>query len=48
MTFDFEKPIQELMDQLEKANETHSQGKIDMSDTVKSLEQKIEVTQKTI
>jgi acetyl-CoA carboxylase carboxyl transferase subunit alpha len=48
MTFDFEKPIQELMDQLEKAKETHSKGKIDMGDTMSSLEQKIEETKKSI
>ncbi len=48
MYFDFEKPIQELIDQLEKAKETHSKGKVDMSDTIKSLETKIEETKKTI
>ncbi|MBL7838038.1 MAG: acetyl-CoA carboxylase carboxyl transferase subunit alpha, partial [Bacteroidetes bacterium] len=48
MTFDFEKPIQELMEQLEKAKETHLKGKIDMSDTIKSLEQKIDETKKDI
>jgi len=41
MHFDFEKPIQELMDQLEKAKETHTKGKINMNDTIKSLEGKI-------
>lgn len=48
MYFDFEKPIQELIDQLEKAKETHSKGKVDMSDTIKSLETKIEETKKSI
>lgn len=46
--FDFEKPIQELIDQLEKAMETHSKGKIDMTDTIESLEQKIEEARKSI
>lgn len=48
MYFDFEKPIQELTDQLEKAKETHAKGKIDMSDTISSLEAKIEETKKTV
>lgn len=48
MTFDFEKPIQELIEQLEKAKETHAKGKVDMGDTIKSLEHKIEETKKNI
>jgi acetyl-CoA carboxylase carboxyl transferase subunit alpha len=48
MHFDFEKPIQELMDQLEKAQETHAKGKINMNDTIKSLEGKILEAKKTI
>ena len=48
MHFDFEKPIQELIDQLEKAKETHSKGKVDMADTMMSLEAKIEETKKNI
>lgn len=46
--FDFEKPIQELIDQLEKARETHSKGKIDMTDTMESLTQKIEEAKKNV
>jgi acetyl-CoA carboxylase carboxyl transferase subunit alpha len=48
MHFDFEKPIQELIDQLEKAKETHSKGKVSMDDMIKSLETKIEETKKDI
>jgi acetyl-CoA carboxylase carboxyl transferase subunit alpha len=48
MFFDFEKPIQELIDQLEKANETHAKGKINMTDTIDSLTIKIEETKKQI
>lgn len=48
MHFDFEKPIQELMDQLEKAQETHAKGKINMNDTIKSLEGKILEAKKNI
>lgn len=48
MHFDFEKPIQELMDQLEKAQETHAKGKINMNDTIKSLEGKILEAKQTI
>jgi acetyl-CoA carboxylase carboxyl transferase subunit alpha len=48
MHFDFEKPIQELIDQLEKAKETHSKGKVAMDDTIKTLEAKIEQTKKDI
>jgi acetyl-CoA carboxylase carboxyl transferase subunit alpha len=48
MFFDFEKPIQELIDQLDKAKETHSKGKINMSDTIDSLTQKIEEAKKSI
>lgn len=48
MFFDFEKPIQELTEQLEKAKETHAKGKVDMSDTINSLTDKIEETRKSI
>lgn len=40
--FDFEKDIVELIDQLEKANETHQKGKLDMTETLALLEQKIQ------
>lgn len=48
MLFDFEKPIEELMEQLEKAKATHDKGKVDMSDTIAQLESKIETTRKKI
>ncbi|MFT6112273.1 MAG: acetyl-CoA carboxylase carboxyl transferase subunit alpha, partial [Bacteroidia bacterium] len=38
---DFEKPLEELIEQLEKAQETHAKGKVDMSDTVSQLTKKI-------
>lgn len=38
---DFEEPIKLLAEQLEKAKEAQEKGKIDMSDTIKSLEKKI-------
>ena len=34
MFFDFEKPIQELIDQLDKAKETHAKGKVNMTDMI--------------
>lgn len=39
--FDFEKDITDLMEQLEKTRETHEKGKVDMSDMMASLEEKI-------
>ena len=46
--FDFEKDIVELMDQLEKAKETHEKGKLDMTDTVSTLQSKVEEAKKAI
>jgi acetyl-CoA carboxylase carboxyl transferase subunit alpha len=46
--FDFEKDIVELMDQLEKAKDTHEKGKLDMTDTVSTLESKVEDAKKAI
>ncbi len=46
--FDFEKPIAELEEQLEKARETHEKGKVDMTDTIAQLEEKIELLKKEI
>jgi acetyl-CoA carboxylase carboxyl transferase subunit alpha len=46
--FDFEKPIEELMEQLEKAKATHEKGKVDMSDTIDQLQKKIDSTRKDI
>lgn len=39
---DFEKDIVELNEQLEKARETHEKGKLDMTDMIKTLENKIQ------
>lgn len=41
MLFDFEKPIEELQDQIEKAKQLGEKSKIDMSATVKDLEKKL-------
>ena len=46
--FDFEKEIAEMHSQLIKAEETHAQGKLDMSDTIEHLTQKIKEAQTTI
>ncbi|MEN9510260.1 MAG: hypothetical protein RLZZ370_79 [Bacteroidota bacterium] len=46
--FDFEKPLQELQEQLDKARETHEKGKVDMSELMAQLEGKIESTKKEI
>lgn len=48
MLLDFEKPIEELLEQLEKAQATHEKGKVDMTDTIEQLEGKIEQTRKSI
>jgi acetyl-CoA carboxylase carboxyl transferase subunit alpha len=46
--FDFEKPIQELDEQLEKALETHAKGKVDMQDNIDSLNKKITKAKKEV
>ncbi len=46
--FDFEKPIQELEDQLKKVKEVAEKGKIDVSSSITELESKIETTKKEI
>lgn len=46
--FDFEKPLQELEDQLKKVKEVAEKGKIDVSATLAELEQKIAETKKEI
>ena len=43
---DFEKPLEELYEQLDKAKATHAKGKVDMSDTVEQLEKKIQNVRK--
>jgi acetyl-CoA carboxylase carboxyl transferase subunit alpha len=45
---DFEKPIEELQEQLEKAREIAGKSKVDMSKAIADLEQKIISTQKNI
>ncbi len=47
-TFDFEKPIAELEEQLEKAKQIAEKGKVDTSSTLEQLTQKIEKTKKEI
>ncbi len=46
--FDFEKPIQDLEDQLRKVREVAEKGKIDVSASIKELEQKIDSTKKEL
>ena len=45
---DFEKPLEELYEQLDKAQETHEKGKVDMSDTVAQLIKKINNEKKNL
>ena len=45
---DFEKPIEELVEQLEKAQATHEKGKVDMTDTIEQLQGKIDQTRKSL
>ncbi len=45
---DFEKPIEELDEQLVKAKAIHEKGKVNMTDTIDQLEKKIEATRKSI
>lgn len=45
---DFEQPLEELIEQLEKAQATHEKGKVDMSDTIDQLEKKITATRKEL
>lgn len=48
MLLDFEKPIEELQEQLEKAQATHEKGKVDMTDTIEQLQSKIDQTRKSL
>jgi acetyl-CoA carboxylase carboxyl transferase subunit alpha len=48
MLFDFEKPIEELQKQIEKAKETQAKGKVNMLDTIEQLESKVQELRKTI
>ena len=45
---DFEFPLKELEDQLEKCNEIRNESKVDVKDTYKNLKAKIEQTKKDI
>ncbi|MBT6234655.1 MAG: acetyl-CoA carboxylase carboxyltransferase subunit alpha [Bacteroidetes bacterium] len=45
---DFEKPLEELIEQLQKAQATHHKGKVDMSDTVAQLTKKINSEKKAL
>ncbi len=46
--FDFEKPIQELEDQLKKVREVADKGKIDVTASIKELEEKIITTKREL
>lgn len=49
MTFlDFEKPIAELLEQIEKARQIAEKSKIDISATIRELQQKVQDTRKDI
>src|SRR5476651_815393 len=48
ITFDFEKPLAELMQQIEKVKQVEDKNKLDMSATVAELEAKLETTKKEI
>ena len=43
---EFEEPIADLFEQLEKAQQTEAKGKVDVKDTIIDLEAKIEKTRK--
>jgi acetyl-CoA carboxylase carboxyl transferase subunit alpha len=45
---DFEKPLEELRDQLEKAKQIAEKGKVDVSSLIQEIEKKIEDTRKNI
>lgn len=45
---DFEKPLESLYEQLEKLKEVSDEGIVDVSDTIKELEKKIQTTKKDI
>lgn len=46
--FDFEKPIQDLAEQLEEVKKVHEKGKVDMSAKIHELEEKIHETKKEV
>lgn len=47
-TFDFEKPIADLQTQIEKVQQVAEKTKVDMSATVRELEEKLEITKQDI
>ena len=47
-SFDFEKPIAELEQQIEKVKQVADKTKVDMSATLTELEEKLDATQKTL
>jgi len=47
-SFDFEKPIAELVQQIEKINQVADKTKVDMSATLAELEEKLEVTRNSV
>ena len=48
ITFDFEKPLAELQQQIEKVKQVEDKNNLDMSATVAELEEKLHATQKEI
>src|SRR5574343_1625433 len=48
LSFDFEKPIAELMDQVEKVKQVAEKSKVDVSATIVELEEKIEKAKKDL
>src|SRR5882757_3902901 len=48
ITFDFEKPLAELLQQIEKVKQVEDKNKLDMSATVTELESKLETTRHEI
>ena len=47
-TFDFEKPLAELQQQIEKVKQVEDKNNLDMSATIAELEEKLQTTQKEI
>lgn len=48
ITFDFEKPLADLLSQIEKVTQVEEKTKVDMSATVNELQEKLEVAKKEI
>jgi len=48
ITFDFEKPLAELQQQIEKVRQAEDKSQVDMSATIAELEEKLLTTQKEI